>query len=564
MRLLLSAALALCIGAGSATAQSDFEKARQLVQAGDYSGALPLVRSAAAANPKNAQIQLFAGDVFTEMDKLDSAVIFYRKAWDANDEVNEGRKLASALAKVGKSSEAVTLMKGVVKENKDDVNALLGLAEAFISADSLTQADVNIRKAQKLAPDNAEAFVALGDLYFAQKVYELAKVNYEDALTRNPAMVQVRFRLAQVYYKLGVTAYEEEAKQENLRKAVEEYDEVSKQDPSNAVAFLEKGRMLHGAKRHVDAARALYKYVGLRPEGDYGRWILAQSLVDIRQFDSASVQLDYLRKNASVDTIRRAATPLYARSMFFLKSYPQAKEAYLAAQTMGPVAQDDVERLGYSAILTKDTTTAIKAFQQAIEGPDAKCTLMMRVGLLLRDRRDYQPAIDVFRKRLARCSDSLDSRVRYFIGLSWYEANNLDSAIAVFNEAVALDSGNVFALVQLGASLNEKADVAGAKAVLNTAIAKAQTQGPDSKSQLSRAYATLANILLTEKNYADLKKMATAWIASEPASEAGNLYLAVSHQGLNEKDPACKYYREVLKLNPANDTAKQNLSSLGC
>jgi Tfp pilus assembly protein PilF len=47
-------------------------------------------------------------------------------------------------------------------------------------------------------------------------------------------------------------------------------------------------------------------------------------------------------------------------------------------------------------------------------------------------------------------------------------------------------------------------------------------------------------------------------------NEYAHLYLAVAYQGLGDQSNACKHYNEVLKINPNNQTARDNRKSLGC
>ena len=42
------------------------------------------------------------------------------------------------------------------------------------------------------------------------------------------------------------------------------------------------------------------------------------------------------------------------------------------------------------------------------------------------------------------------------------------------------------------------------------------------------------------------------------------LFMAIGYHGQNDKDNACKNYKETLKKNPNNPVAKRNVGSLGC
>ena len=46
----------------------------------------------------------------------------------------------------------------------------------------------------------------LGKLYFEQKIWELARSNYEEAIKLDPQNIEIRQLLAEVYWKLAVAA----------------------------------------------------------------------------------------------------------------------------------------------------------------------------------------------------------------------------------------------------------------------------------------------------------------------------------------------------------------------
>ena len=50
-------------------------------------------------------------------------------------------------------------------------------------------------KARESDDKRAEIFTGLGDLYYAKKVYELAKDNYESAILLNKELLEPRIKL---------------------------------------------------------------------------------------------------------------------------------------------------------------------------------------------------------------------------------------------------------------------------------------------------------------------------------------------------------------------------------
>lgn len=547
-------------GTVGAIAQNNLQIAREYLASNDVLNAAPYVLAAVKDDPKNVEVLLLAGDVYNELEKKDSALIFYQQAEKISDKPAIIRKVALALSAVGQHKEAISKINEAVADDKNDVYNYLTLGQVYINADSLQKADIAIRRAQSINSDIADTYVALGDLYYAQKVYELAKMNYDEALTRNSELLEPRIKLALTNYKLANSGVDAETANEYFSASLKAWDEVTQLDTNNAVAFFEKGKILFLSQKYLDAARSLYRYVTLRPDGQLGRWYLAQSFYEVRAYDSAEVQL----QKVTLDSVQGKKTSMLARAYVETKNFAKAAQMYATMKTQGTLSSEDMERYGYAAILSGDTVTAVANFKQAIDADPTNCTLMFRVGNLLRQRQDYTGAIDVLRKRLANCNDSLNSTVNYLIGIAFYSAGNVDSAIVALQASIKADSNSLQPYIQLGRAYFEGKNAQAAHDILSKAIEMGKRNSEKSKRDIDQAYALRAANYLDEKDYPALKKMATEWITAFPDSEFGHLYKAIGHQGTNEKDDACREYKQVLKVNPNNKPAKQNMDALGC
>ena len=84
------------------------------------------------------------------------------------------------------------------------------------------------------------------------------------------------------------------------------------------------------------------------------------------------------------------------------------------------------------------------------------------------------------------------------------------------------------------------------------------------KGDIAGMAQSVCGAFIEKKDFKSLQKYSKRWVEFDPTSEVGNLYLAVSFQGLGEKDGACKYYNEVLKIKPNNKVAKDNKKLVGC
>jgi Tfp pilus assembly protein PilF len=68
---------------------------------------------------------------------------------------------------------------------------------------------------------------------------------------------------------------------------------------------------------------------------------------------------------------------------------------------------------------------------------------------------------------------------------------------------------------------------------------------------------------VAEKNWQAIVDRSKIGVEIDAKSVSSWLYLAFGYQGLQDAENAKKAYREVLKLDANNETAKKNLKALG-
>ncbi len=544
------------------SAQQEVEKAKQYIEKHDYQSAYSAIQPAVKAGIPSLQTLLIAGEIYLEMDKADSAIVFLAKARDIDDSPEITRSYGKALSKAGKHHEAFeTLRKLVKKYDKEALNHL-ALAEAYLESDSLKQGELEIITARDINKNLAEVHLALGNLYFAQSIFELAKNSFEEALRINPNLVEARIKLAASYLKLANAESDEELSNELFSRSLKEWNTISQQDPNNARAWYEQGKIFYLASKWGNSAIAFNKYVQLRPDNYLARWYLAQASFKIQQYDSAAIQLAIVAQH--IDSVHDKATIMLAQAKFNEKKYSDAATIYKNAEKTIILDQDEHERYGIAAILSGDTATAIANFSKAIEDKTPKCALMYRFGHLLRDQKRYAEAINVFRYRIAQCNDSNSIKARLYIALSYYNEAKYDSAMIVVREYIAMDPSNLYGKIVMANCYNALKQVDSAKTTLISIIEAGKQNADAKKNDVENAFGTLCGLFLDTKDFATLLKYAKQWTEYNPDSSVANIYAAVGYQGSGDKENACKYYKETLKRDPNNKTAKDNLKKLGC
>jgi len=546
-------------------AEDNLSLFRQYYRNKAYQEAYELLPSLVNQKYKDEMIYLSFGDVYFEMEKYDSARIMYQYAYDIRDDREEIIvKLARAYSYTKDVTKAVKLLKDFLKKNNDSWLCNLELGYVYLRADSLKQAEYYIAKARDLNKKNAEPLVALGDLYFTQKVYELARMNYEDALAINPDLTDARVKLATAYYWLANKEADENLSNELFTRSLKEWQIVSQKDPKNAKAWFEQGKILFLARRFEDAARAFFQYVQLRPNNALARWFLAQSLVEIGKCDSAVTHLEFVIKE--LDSVRTSAELKLARCYYDNQDFAKSVEVYNKIKRQNePLENRDYERLASSYLRLGDTTAALNVYDELLSKNSNECGLSYQVGMLAFVAKKYTEAIKFFTMSNQRCSDTIQAKANFYLGNSYLNLSLPDSAIIYLTKSIELDSLNPLTYIYRGdaySNLNMKTK---AKEDFLTAIKIINTNSNESNKRfLSAAFGKLCSLLFELKDSKELLKVSKNWSEFEPNSESPWIYTAIAYQIQKDLTNACKSWKKVLQINPKNKIANEYYNQLKC
>jgi cytochrome c-type biogenesis protein CcmH/NrfG len=567
--------------------QSDLQKAQTLFKQKEYPAALPLAQAAVKAAPKDVNGLLLLGDIYDALDQSDSSLAYYLKAQDQDYYKPEVmRKVAFGLSNAEKHTDALKKAQEIVKNYPKDPQSYLALAQVYINGNekpgidknALTLADANIIKAQGINKELVEAYVTRGDLYFAQRVFALARDNYEEALKRDPNLLDPTMKLAQSYFRLANE--QGTSKEENIsyiNKTLETYSKATKLDSNNAKAFYESGRILFLARQYKPSAAALTRYAQLKPDGYLGRWYLAQSQFNIlkaeKVLDTALIQsLDVVSRN--IDSVRDQSNIMLAEVLLLNRDFVKSAAKYAEIKANKGLDENGLTNYARACINGGDTTTAVTLYREYFgKYPKSSCKNALPIGNLVYNLRRYDVAIEILRVKTdtANCpKDEATVRALYFIGSSYFSQKEKgDSAIAPLQQALKYDSTALYARNLLArVLLDQKKDKQAKEEWLKVAeIGKGML--PKSKNDMTSAYQDLCNVALKGKNFSELQKYAQGWYNmyaagdNDPNKGYACLFLAISYY---QSDPAqaCKYYKEVLQYLPTNKDAKIQIEQLGC
>lgn len=550
------------------------EVAKRLVEAGDYLAATPLIREALKEQPNNAEVLYYATRIFSEIELHESAVMYGSRMYaEENDNPEYVHAFATALTRAGQPLEAIRVLRRLQKKS-DDVRTALLLVNALSDADSLAQAELVAATAKKKFPESADAYFALGILYFKYKphpVLELAVQNLEEAIKLDDKLIQAHFYLAQSYWKMANKETDSDLANELFKRSLLEWNKVTILDSLNATAWFEQGKIFFLAEKWNDAVVALLKYRELRPVGTGNSivsWYLGRAYFGLNRCDSAQTHLDDASR--LIDSLRIPASLQLAKCRFLSKDWVGAAHAYdVALASGGPMAgwdSTDVWYFGVSLVLSGDTARGIEIMDQAAVRDPKQCGLMFRYGLLLQQKNQNERSTDIFRQRLANCQDSLDARIHFLIGNNFYADSLVDSAIAEYEYALKIEPGNGIFMVRLAETWSVMGNDAKARELYQQVITRGfdTTSADQEKRSAITAILKLNGLDVDAKKWTDIIERSKLGLHLDVKNKWLLLYTAIGYQGAGKTDEACKFYREILKIDPHNESALKNSNALNC
>jgi tetratricopeptide (TPR) repeat protein len=558
----------LLMGQPQTVTADEYENAKKAAAAGEFLQALGHVRAAVAEEPQNIDRLRLAAEIYLEMEIKDTALSYARRVFEDDDEeASSALLLSRTLIESNLSAEACVMLKKF-RRNNDNVELALAHVNALVAADSTSSAELVATTARQKYPKEADAYLALGNLYFSWKplpVFDLAVQNYNDAIAINANLVQAHFNLAICYWRMGNRESDDALANEYFNKCLSEWAIVSKQDPKNARAWYEQGKIYYLAKRYPNASDALKTYRELRPLGTgeiMASWYLGESLYKQGMCDDARKHLEDAASR--IDSLKPKVSIMLARCTFQAKKWSECVSSYASASAVDSLWEGmDYWKYGTALINAGDTAKSIDVMFKAAKVEPKQCKLMERFAFLLQSKKRYAASNEIYRGRLANCTDSGDAKIHVLIGNNFYADSLVDSAIASYERALSINPKMMWGIQRLGDTYLLRGDIDKGRTMLDQVIANAATTtSADEKRYAIAAVASLNGLDIKDKKWQSIVERSALATTIDPKSIISWLYLGIGHQGMGDKDKSRAAYQEVLKIDPNNASAKKNLQSL--
>ena len=293
-----------------------------------------------------------------------------------------------------------------------------------------TQAIEYYKKAYALDPKSPVIGERLAEMYWkAQRVRD-AELEAQSLLKRNPEDAQTRRLLGHIYLRsLGNTS-EATGQSETVNRAVKQFKEVVRLDPSDIESALWLARLYRLQNKHEKAEEVLRGILKTDSENEAGIEQLTQLLLDQGKSTDAIALLEGINAKSSSPTLLDLLGDAYSQT----KDLPKAEAAYRKAEELDPTELSHQRGLGQTLIAEEKYPEALKVYQKLSELMPDDADVYLRLAQVYRKLHQMDKAEETLVEARQFSPGSLD--VMYNEAMVYEEQGRYEDAIRVLSEAV--------------------------------------------------------------------------------------------------------------------------------
>ena len=302
--------------------------------------------------------------------------------------------------------------------------------EASSRSEYATQAIEYYKKAYALDPKSPVIGERLAEMYWkAQRVHE-AELEAQSLLKRNPEDAQTRRLLGHIYLRSLGNAGEATGQSETVNRAVEQFKEVVRLDPSDVESALWLARLYRLQNQHEKAEEVLRGILKNDSENEAGVEQLTQLLLDEGKSADAIALLEGITSKSSSPTLLDLLGDAYTQT----KDLPKAEAAYRKAADLDPSELSHQRGLGQTLLAEEKYSEALKVYQRLTDLMPDDADVYLRLAQIYRELHQMDKAEETLVKARQYSPGSLD--VMYNEAMLYEAQGRYDDAIRVLSEAV--------------------------------------------------------------------------------------------------------------------------------
>src|SRR5271170_3890601 len=321
-----------------------------------------------------------------------------------------------------RASSYYYFMMGHLKEQQYEMSA---------TADVAAESVEFYKKALELDPDSAVIRERLAEIDAKSQHIHDAVIEAQEALKIDPDNADAHRLLARIYVRTLGDMNAGEVQQENLAKAVEQFQAILKTDPNDTYSLLWLARLYRFQNKHEEAEKALRRVLAHKSDNGPALEQLSQLLID----QGRSQEAIELLTGAAADTGSPDLYDLLGDAYSEAKDYPKAEAAYRQAVAGDP--DDPGHRHGLAqALMSQDKyAQALEQFNRLAELEPGTSENFLRAAQLHRRLGQFDQAEASLSRAKQLAPGSLE--ILYNEALLDEDQGHYDEAVKVLTDAIA-------------------------------------------------------------------------------------------------------------------------------
>jgi putative PEP-CTERM system TPR-repeat lipoprotein len=477
--------------------------------------------------------------------------------------------LVATLLKNGDTTRALKVLTPMLPDGEKDPQLLALAGEAYLLERDYKKSTEYFQKASAIAPNAAIVRTGLGMSKIGQgdNASGIAELELATTLDPKPAMP-------------GLLVVMTHLRQGEYDKALAAIAKVEKTQPNNALLQNLKGGAYAGKKDFAAARASFEKALSIQP--DFFAAVSSLAIMDVQENKPdvakkrletfleanktdvrpiqvlANLALSQGRKEEAVTWMQKASADKpddlkLALSLTGLYLQVGEKEKALALaqklQTANPASPEALEYLAQAQFLSKDFPSALENYKKLALMVPTSPVVPFRTAMVLTAMQNQAAAADTLKAALAIKPDYLEAQL----------------ALA----DLELRRGNQAQVLDIAKAVQKQAPKNAIGFVLEGDVMMLQKKPELAYKAYERAFAISKTGALVVKQSDALaqsgkagqgRALVSTWLKDHPNDQSVRLYLGTAQLAGNEGKAAIEQYLEVLKTNPKNVAALNNLA----
>jgi tetratricopeptide (TPR) repeat protein len=285
----------------------------------DYEGAYKYFYNATMGDPTFAKAHFNAGWCAEHLGRMPEAEEHFRQALaNAAGYTQAAQSLAGVLSVQGKTTEAIDIYQGFLRESPGANEVRAGLVDALIVARRYDEAILEARQILARNKDSISAYTALARIYYLQGQYDMSLLCSQKALTLTDTDASIYNATGVTYLKLG-----------NEPAAIAQFKTSIKLQPSVQDANMNLGWLALDSGDYELGKRCFEAIITQNPGNIDALLGLAVSQRGLKDFDGAGATYDKVIKLApdnelayfNAATLHEKYTQNYKKALSYLQAF---------------------------------------------------------------------------------------------------------------------------------------------------------------------------------------------------------------------------------------------------